>query len=50
MPNTPALIGAGASGFCLGPNVRGSDEALVLVVPELGRPGVSGSGSRCSMP
>src|SRR4051794_1646018 len=30
MPNTPALIGEGASGFCLGPNVRPSDEALVL--------------------
>jgi pyrroline-5-carboxylate reductase len=30
MPNTPALIGAGASGFCLGPDARASDEALVL--------------------
>jgi len=30
MPNTPALIGEGASGFCLGPNARPSDEALVL--------------------
>src|SRR4051812_19437948 len=30
MPNTPALIGAGASGFCLGPKARASDEALVL--------------------
>jgi pyrroline-5-carboxylate reductase len=30
MPNTPALIGAGAAGFCLGPNARASDEALVL--------------------
>jgi pyrroline-5-carboxylate reductase len=30
MPNTPALIGAGASGFCLGPSARPSDEALVL--------------------
>jgi pyrroline-5-carboxylate reductase len=30
MPNTPALIGAGAAGFCLGPKARASDEALVL--------------------
>jgi pyrroline-5-carboxylate reductase len=30
MPNTPALIGAGASGFCLGPGALGSDAALVL--------------------
>ena len=30
MPNTPALVGAGASGFCLGPNALASDEALVL--------------------
>jgi pyrroline-5-carboxylate reductase len=30
MPNTPALIGAGASAFCLGPNARAADEALVL--------------------
>ena len=30
MPNTPALLGAGASGFCLGPNALASDEALVL--------------------
>jgi pyrroline-5-carboxylate reductase len=30
MPNTPALIGAGASGFCLGVNALPSDEAVVL--------------------
>ena len=30
MPNTPALIGAGASGFCLGSAALPSDEALVL--------------------
>jgi pyrroline-5-carboxylate reductase len=30
MPNTPALIGAGASGFCLGANALPSDEAVVL--------------------
>lgn len=29
MPNTPALVGSGASGYCLGANVRASDEALV---------------------
>ncbi len=29
MPNTPALIGAGASGYCLGPNAGPDDEALV---------------------
>jgi pyrroline-5-carboxylate reductase len=29
MPNTPALIGAGAAGFCLGPGTRAGDEALV---------------------
>ena len=26
MPNTPALIGAGASGFCLGKRALASDE------------------------
>jgi pyrroline-5-carboxylate reductase len=30
MPNTPALIGKGASGFSLGPGARPSDEVLVL--------------------
>jgi pyrroline-5-carboxylate reductase len=30
MPNTPALIGAGAAGFCLGAGVRDGDERLVL--------------------
>ena len=29
MPNTPALIGEGASGYCLGPNARAGDEATV---------------------
>jgi pyrroline-5-carboxylate reductase len=29
MPNTPALVGEGASGYCLGPNVRPGDEAIV---------------------
>jgi pyrroline-5-carboxylate reductase len=30
MPNTPALIGAGASAYCLGPGAVADDEALVL--------------------
>lgn len=29
MPNTPALLGAGASGYCLGRRAAGPDEALV---------------------
>lgn len=29
MPNTPALVGAGAAGYCLGPNAREADEAIV---------------------
>jgi pyrroline-5-carboxylate reductase len=29
MPNTPALIGAGASGYCLGRHARGADESVV---------------------
>jgi pyrroline-5-carboxylate reductase len=29
MPNTPALVGAGASGYCLGPNATADDEAVV---------------------
>ena len=29
MPNTPALIGEGASAYCLGPHVRPSDEEIV---------------------
>lgn len=29
MPNTPALIGEGASGFCLGPNATNEDERIV---------------------
>jgi pyrroline-5-carboxylate reductase len=29
MPNTPCLVGAGASGFCLGPNATAEDSALV---------------------
>ena len=29
MPNTPALLGEGASGYCLGPHARPSDEATV---------------------
>jgi pyrroline-5-carboxylate reductase len=29
MPNTPALLGAGASGYCLGPHTHPSDEAVV---------------------
>ena len=29
MPNTPALVGEGAAGYCLGPRARESDEALV---------------------
>jgi pyrroline-5-carboxylate reductase len=29
MPNTPALLGEGAAGYCLGPNARESDEAIV---------------------
>ncbi len=29
MPNTPCLIGAGASGYCLGPNATGDDARLV---------------------
>jgi pyrroline-5-carboxylate reductase len=30
MPNTPALVGAGAAAYCLGPSVRDGDEAIVL--------------------
>ena len=29
MPNTPALVGAGAAGYCLGPQARPGDEAVV---------------------
>ena len=29
MPNTPALVGEGAAGYCLGPNLRPGDEATV---------------------
>ncbi len=29
MPNTPALVGQGAAGYCLGPHVRTEDEAIV---------------------
>ena len=29
MPNTPALLGEGASGYCLGPHARTGDEAVV---------------------
>ncbi len=29
MPNTPALVGEGAAGFCLGANASAEDEALV---------------------
>ena len=29
MPNTPGMVGAGASGYCLGPHARESDEAVV---------------------
>jgi len=29
MPNTPALVGEGASGYCLGPHARPDDEGVV---------------------
>ncbi|SIO61962.1 pyrroline-5-carboxylate reductase [Singulisphaera sp. GP187] len=29
MPNTPALVGAGAAGYCLGPGARESDDQVV---------------------
>ncbi len=29
MPNTPALVGEGAAGYCLGPSARDADEAIV---------------------
>ena len=29
MPNTPALLGEGASGYCLGPNARPDDDVIV---------------------
>ncbi len=29
MPNTPALVGEGAAGYCLGPNASESDERVV---------------------
>jgi pyrroline-5-carboxylate reductase len=34
MPNTPALLGEGASGYCLGPAVRDGDDALVRACTE----------------
>ncbi len=38
MPNTPALVGEGAAGYCLGPNVTESDEQTVLAcVGSVGR-------------
>lgn len=38
MPNTPALLGEGASGFCLGPDARPEDEAVVRAcVDSVGR-------------
>jgi pyrroline-5-carboxylate reductase len=29
MPNTPALVGAGAAGYCMGPNATVDDDAIV---------------------
>jgi pyrroline-5-carboxylate reductase len=38
MPNTPALLGAGAAGYCLGPNATVDDETTVLAcVGSVGR-------------
>ena len=38
MPNTPALLGEGASGYCLGPHARESDEAIIRAcVDSVGR-------------
>lgn len=38
MPNTPALVGEGASGYCLGPNATPGDDATVrTVVNSVGR-------------
>jgi pyrroline-5-carboxylate reductase len=34
MPNTPALVGQGASGYCLGAHVRDADEAVVRACVE----------------
>jgi pyrroline-5-carboxylate reductase len=38
MPNTPALVGEGASGYCLGPNATPADDATVrTAVNSVGR-------------
>jgi pyrroline-5-carboxylate reductase len=38
MPNTPALVGEGAAGYCLGPNAGEADEGLVrALVDSVGR-------------
>jgi pyrroline-5-carboxylate reductase len=34
MPNTPALVGEGASGYCLGPNATEADDATVQAAAE----------------
>lgn len=34
MPNTPALVGAGASAFCLGPDAASGDEEVVRTLME----------------